>query len=94
MYRRYKIEVYGERASVCPLNAACTTAQTRAGLDNILLPAQKSSASDADMASDGTTQDILEKIRETVDSEGHGESFVFVILGASVSLFLYYSIGC
>ena len=37
MYHRYKIEGCGERASVCPLNAACTTAQTRAGLDNILV---------------------------------------------------------
>ena len=33
------------------------------------------------------TEDILEKIRETVDHEGHGNPFVFVILGASVSFF-------
>ncbi|KAK7103001.1 glucose-6-phosphate 1-dehydrogenase-like isoform X2 [Littorina saxatilis] len=38
------------------------------------------------MASAEATKDILEKIRETVDQEGHGSSFVFVIMGASGDL--------
>lgn len=51
------------------------------------LPSKSSSASDAlRMAGDehNSTNDILDKIRETVDTEIHGECFVFVVLGASV----------
>ena len=75
MYRRYK--------AAYPISDNHTT-RAGAGFDNIPLPALTSSATDAVMAN-AETRDILEKIRESVDQEGHGESFVFVILGASVS---------
>ncbi|KAL8611290.1 Glucose-6-phosphate 1-dehydrogenase [Nucella lapillus] len=38
------------------------------------------------MANSAISQDILVKIRECVECEGHGDSFVFVILGASGDL--------
>ncbi|KAL8597500.1 Glucose-6-phosphate 1-dehydrogenase [Nucella lapillus] len=85
MYRLYKRKITGRPVVIHPIRDNDTT-QTRPGPQSILLPSQLSSASDAIMASGEPTQDILEKIRETVDHEGHGESFVFVIFGASGDL--------
>lgn len=89
MYRRYKagLDDFGLPAAfVRPIRDYRTSLLTGAGPVNLLLPALTSSASEVVMAS-VETQDILEKIRESVDHEGHGESFVFAILGASVSCF-------
>lgn len=49
------------------------------------LPVQQGSSA-ITMTASASTEDILEKIRESVEHEGHGDSHVFVILGASVSL--------
>ena len=101
MYRKYKLESQSNRPSK---NSSATEFQptkipyiTSCGSSSTLnqLPVKTSSASSSPLSttrmagSGDTSQEILEKIRETVDHEGHGDSFVFVVLGASVSCLLY-----
>lgn len=90
MYRHYKREEFGLPATIHPISDGHSRTQNRAEPADILLPAPTSSAKGVTvMASAEATKDILEKIRETVDQEGHGSSFVFVIMGASVSSFFH-----
>lgn len=85
MYRRYRKE--NSRSVALKVKPIINQHKPFAG---VVLPAQNSSASVAtnmEGSGEAATQDILEKIREKIDSEGgHGESFVFVILGASGDL--------
>ena len=49
----------------------------------------------SEMSSYQATVDVFEKIREDLDHEGHGNVFVFVIFGASVSNFVnIFNINC
>ncbi|PVD24608.1 hypothetical protein C0Q70_15092 [Pomacea canaliculata] len=77
MYRRYREIVRAIPTS--PLDA-----NKREGTLSQLPVQQGSSA--ITMTASASTEDILEKIRESVEHEGHGDSHVFVILGASGDL--------
>lgn len=97
MYRRFKADIDGQGTSITssatksqPITNRRTsrTLTERAAANP--LPAQTSSAQKSPTMASGEGADaidILNKIRESCDFEGGpGETFVFVILGASVSI--------
>lgn len=83
MYRRYKKTEHGLTVYAY-LAKRDTLTEDEHERARTLLPVQTASAINK-MPLQLTTEEILGRIRETVEHEGHGDSNVFIILGASVS---------
>lgn len=85
MFRKYTDFVDKERGYQKQQASGLVDKGTRPPSDWRSLPGQTVSAA-ATMATSVPVDEVLAKIRDEVEHEGHGASHIFIILGASVSV--------